>query len=92
MQAQLPKDVEETEEFSKKCQELFPDTALFDRITFAVIFAFARKPDIFPTVPGTDIQVIRVRRTEDTPPFSIFLRSVDQKTVQLLDLQIDADP
>lgn len=82
---QLPKDVVETDVFEKKRESIFPDTRLFDEITFGLVYTVAKKPGTFPLVPDTEIRVAKIRATPNSPAISIFYREKDENTVELLD-------
>ena len=81
-----PKDIIETQVFEEKRKKVFPNTALFDDITWGLTYTIAKKPSTFPKVPETDIRVAKIRATPSTPAISIFYREKNATTVELLDL------
>jgi|GEM_PF-6264121 len=84
----MPRDIEESDEFRTKREEIVPDAKLFDDITKGITFAIAKKPDLCALIPGSDIRVVKIRATPSTPPLSIFYRIKNDHIIELLDLMV----
>lgn len=91
MEPQSPRDLQESEEFSKKRAQLFTDTKLYDDVTFAITFTVAKSPSTFPFVPETTIQVAQLRSTPSTPALSIFFIQKNENVIELIDILEDQE-